>query len=404
MSNLNQRNIQFSDSGSIDAFARARFSEPYTIFDSKQLHSKNPLYWAEKITGTATSVHDPNKAATEMSVVASGDEVIRQTRQYFNYQPGKSQLFLGTFVFDTQDANVEQEVGYFDGYNGLFLKDDGTDYKLVVRSNFTGTPADTEVAQSSWNLDAMDGYGPSGVELDFTKSQILVIDFEWLGAGRVRFGFVINGIPIYVHENNNANINPGVYMSSPNLPIRYAIRATGTPGATRTMQHICSALFSEGGFNPVGLLFTADRLPTAQSISTTIEPLVSIRKKSDMIYRGTSIVIEDISILATSGANLWWGLYVNPTVSDIGSASWVSVDDESSVEYDLTMAGTVSGGTLIRSGYISNNQDAISTSLDTLIGLGFDLDDNADIFVLAARNLAGASEDVHGTINWRELG
>ena len=45
-----------------------------------------------------------------------------------------------------------------------------------------------------------------------------MIDYEWLGVGRIRFGLAIGAGIIYVHEINYANSQSGVYMSSPNLP------------------------------------------------------------------------------------------------------------------------------------------------------------------------------------------
>ena len=82
-------------------------------------------------------------------------------------------------------------------------------------------------AQAHFNLDTMDGTGPSGVPLDLTKSQIFVIDYEWLGVGRVRFGFVFAGAIVYCHDAVFANTVGSVYMSTPNNPLRYQTEATG---------------------------------------------------------------------------------------------------------------------------------------------------------------------------------
>jgi hypothetical protein len=46
----------------------------------------------------------------------------------------------------------------------------------------------------------MDGTGRSGITLDVTKTQIFIVDLEWLGVGRVRLGFVIDGKIYYCHE------------------------------------------------------------------------------------------------------------------------------------------------------------------------------------------------------------
>jgi hypothetical protein len=58
----------------------------------------------------------------------------------------------------------------------------------------------------AWNGDKLDGTGASGLTLDLTKPQILWIDFEWLGVGNVRCGFIINGQYIVCHTYQTANV------------------------------------------------------------------------------------------------------------------------------------------------------------------------------------------------------
>jgi len=113
--------------------------------------------------------------------------------------------------------------------------------KVVIRSNVTGSPVDSEVAQSSWNGDKLDGNGLSGITLSPLNTQIMWFDMEWLGVGDVRMGFFIGGKQIIAHTFGNANAIPTVYMSTPNLPIRYEITNDGTGGAV-DMDHICSYL------------------------------------------------------------------------------------------------------------------------------------------------------------------
>ena len=99
---------------------------------------------------------------------------------------------------------------------------------VYKRQTYTsGSAVDTTVLQSSWNTDKLDGTGTSGVTLDTTKTNIFWIDFEWLGVGTVRYGVVVNGAFICCHKTHHANLLTLVYMSTPNLPIRWEIRTTG---------------------------------------------------------------------------------------------------------------------------------------------------------------------------------
>ena len=153
MSILRKQLISADDSGSVDAFGRWRVSNLTTLFDSKQLHDKLPLFWDEDVvtSGGTTSVHSSTDANTVMTVgAASGDRIIRQTKMRFNYESGKSQLALFTFVLNNAVANTNKKIGYFNtsttspytaDIDGLYLEQDGTTQNFVVAKNGTTNSA-----------------------------------------------------------------------------------------------------------------------------------------------------------------------------------------------------------------------------------------------------------------------
>lgn len=78
------------------------------------------------------------------------------------------------------------------------------------------------VPQTEWNMDRLDGSGPSGYTLDTTQMQMSYIDYTWYGAGFIRFGFrTTEGNITYCHRMPNNNTNTEAYMRSGNLPARY---------------------------------------------------------------------------------------------------------------------------------------------------------------------------------------
>src|SRR6056300_191089 len=136
----------------------------------------------DALTGSGTVTYTANKSTVNLNVTtASGDKVIRQSKRVMSYQPGKSLLILNTFVMNAQEENLEQRIGMFDANNGIFFEDYGTGYRIVRRTYASGSPADEEVNQSSWNGDKLDGTGASGYTLDPTKATIMFTDYEWLG-------------------------------------------------------------------------------------------------------------------------------------------------------------------------------------------------------------------------------
>jgi len=393
----------FADGPNLDAFSRLRISNPETLFDSKQLYDNAPLIWDDsEVSGTSTtSVHNVNTASTVISVGgATAGKRVRQTFMRFNYQPGKSQLVLMTGTLDLVGggAGINRSFGLFDDNNGIFLKDDEGVYKMVIRSSTSGSPVDNEVAQSSWNLDTMDGTGSSGITLDFTKSLILFIDFEWLGVGRVRTGFIIGGKPIYVHEFLHSNLQEGVYMSTPNLPLRYEIENTGA-GVASGLRHICASVISEGGSQDLGIIRTVSNGSTFVNANVvgTLYALVGIRLKSTHIGSVVKQLTE--SVLAATPDNLEWHLIKNPTVA--GTFTYTGLAN-SAIEFatgDTT--NTVSGGTILSGGYLSGDQ-SIYSDLNSADYLGSAIDGTPDTLVLCVRPL-GVNLDVFGSLTFREL-
>ena len=77
---------------------------------------------------------------------------------------------------------------------------------------------------SEFNIDNLDGSGPSGFVFNPNRMQMIFIDYSWYGAGKVRFGMRgLDGSIIYCHEVPNNNTNTEAYMRSGNLPGRFEI-------------------------------------------------------------------------------------------------------------------------------------------------------------------------------------
>lgn len=397
--------LSFGDSPNLDAFSRLRVSNPATVFDSKLLADNQPLTWDDQQTaGTATSTYNTNQSSVTLAVTsgATGTRV-RQTYRRFNYQPGKSQLVFLTGILGANVANVTKRLGLFDANNGFFFESDGTDVGVVRRTFTSGVAVDNRVAQSAWNLDKMDGSGPSGINLDFTKVQIFLIDFEWLGVGRIRMGFVVNGMIHYCHQFLIANVISLVSLSVPNLPLRYELSSSVAADADLTA--ICGCVISEGGQNSTGNLFSVDRGSTGlQTLNDAgVYPLIAIRLKSTQQF--ATVNPKNLSIICTSTAAYRWVLLLNPTIT--GTALSFTALTNSAIEYDVSrtntskvMAGT---GTQVQSGYAQNQGDSnVAVMLDSNIRLGASIAGVSDILVLAVQRVTGTTETFFGSLGWRE--
>lgn len=385
---------------SADAFGRLRSSMPFTLFDSQNRYAKNDLFDESTATGGAVS-YLANESTVEMTTTtSSGSKVVRETKRVFAYQPGKSLLVMNTFVMGATDANRRVRVGYFSTQNGVFLERVGTTVSVVRRSYVTGSVVDTSVAQSSWNGDKLDGTGESGLTLDTTKSQIFWQDFEWLGVGSVRCGFVINGKFIVCHTFNNANNLANVYMTTAILPVRYEIENLAATSAAGSLKQICSTVISEGGYEKRVAPHTAAMTAINNGITTSWIPLVSIRLDPNRL---DSIVVPDgFIILPTSASSITFeaAMFRNATLT---SPSWVQTTSDN-VEYDISATALSGGRTVYQSFVLASNQ--VSSNINNGSEYNFDLQlgrtlaGTSDIYTIAVRSLTGTHSAIGAMSFW----
>jgi hypothetical protein len=321
-------------------------------------------------------------------------------------------------------VNVVKRTGYFDSNNGIYLEQSANGaLSFTIRTDTSGTPSDARrVYQSEWNKDTCNTSisGPSGTgsfDLDITKTQIFFSDFQWLGVGRVRCGFVHDGKIVVAHEFYNSNNLPTVYMSNPNLPVRCEIINTGaTDGGF--MDQICSTVLSEGGYVEAGQdwhVSTGNTKITVTGVGNTV-PIMAVRLKNSFNgYKNRAIVrMGDINLYAEQNPGLW-ELRKLDSVADLTFANntWTSVHPNSVVEFNTT-GRTINNGEAVSGGFVGTTSPGVSAkgfglssttqptaAKKNYIAQNYD-SSNSEIFVVTLTAIA-SPVDVWCTVSWREV-
>lgn len=349
---------------SVDAFGRVRSSSPLTLFDSSHRYRDNGLWNTDTASG-GTSTFSANQGLVELAVTTtSGSRVYRETSKVFSYQPGKSLLVLNTFVMSPAKTGLRQRVGYFGADNGLYVELANSTLSFVERSLVTGAVTETRVSQANWDIDPLDGTGPSGYTLDITKAQIFWMDIEWLGLGTVRLGFVINGKFIHCHSFNHSNLITSTYITTASLPLRYEIENTGTTASSSILKQICSTVISEGGYELRGAQLAVSvpvTSPVSLATAGTFYPILSVRLKTSPNRLDAIVILTALSVLGTSANTVYnWQVIAGGTTS---GGTWVSAGADSAVEYKID-GGSFTGGRILASGYLnSTNQSAPTVNI-----------------------------------------
>jgi hypothetical protein len=393
----------FGDNAAIDAFGRLRVSFPNTLLDAKFLYDKQPQYFDEVVSdGTSTFV--PNDSLILLSTSANGGYVIRQTTSRFNYQPGKSMFTTCTFLA-APETNIVKRIGMFQGLSaapytptdGMYLEIGSNGPSLHILKSY-GTPYTINAPQSAWNIDTLDGNGPSGLTIDFTKGQIFALDYEWLGLGRIRFGFYLKGKLYYVHQVTNFNVLSAPYITSPNQPVRYEIRQTGA--GSGSMKQICSSVVVESSDEVIGVAVTAALSSTVTVQDNIITPILAIRinpNNPNLAFLGKSFDLYNTN----NTTNVLFKVYRDPSFNQ--NLNWQNIEN-SYLQYATGGSPiTLSGGYCLYSGYCPRSQGTgVGTGgveITSLFGrFGTLINGTPNTLVLAGMGL-GSTSTVYASFN-----
>lgn len=401
-------NVGFKDTANFDAFSRLRVSNSFTSFDAQFTYGLQPLLYNNIVTGTGASItHDTTNrcALFTFSSTPTGGQTELQTFEHFRYIAGKSQLVFMTFNMNGGIADVIKYAGYTDGTEGIQFRLNGITPEICILS--TTGQGNNIVANTSWNVDKFDGLGPSGITLDFTQVQILVIDFQALYVGRVRVGFDVDGQIFWAHYFLNANDTITPYFKTANLPLRAGMTCTAT--VSTTMRYICASVKSEGGDgeNSEGYNFTQSSSVTAGSGVRTHALSLQPRLTFNSIINRGKFEIEDFNIVVTGSAPVQWELCIGDAIT--GTTTFTDVNTNYSI-MSYNTAGTTSGTPLIviSSGYVAaSTQSKGSATATTPFKYPITLDYLGAARILGRLTLLvtgiGAASACQVSINWKEI-
>lgn len=415
-------NIVSISGTNVDAFGRLRVSEPFTLADYSHIYGEE----AELLTltsGSGTKTLRANEASIRLTVgTGNGDFVIHQTRMHHHYMPGKSQMAIMSFVFGTPRVNTVKRVGLYGEENGVYFQQagDGT-LQFVKRTSISGSVVDeAPIPQSQWNVDRCDGTGPSGFDLEILNTQLLYCDYQWLGVGRLRIGFVHDGQYVVAHEFLHSNNLATVYWSNPNLPVRCEIRNTGVAVGTAYFDQICSTVMSEGGYSESGANFSvySENISLIKGAPGVAKCVLAIKLKDSYQSLPNRSIIRptDLGILS-DGAPIVYELWRLPSAAtNITGGTWISANTGSVVQYNTTIGTSfnTTGGELFAAGFVAANNPSGKQAAG-----GADIADPANakrsylsqnitstdsnVFALIARNLSTTADtNAFTSIQWRE--
>ena len=386
---------QFSDNN------RLKVAPFQTVFFNTFQYGKETDVWDESLVGVATATHNPASSNIVMEVGSTaGSKVIRQTKNVMRYIPGRPATLAFAIRLDTPQVGIRRRFGLFDETDGAYFEDDGGTYSYVIRSSTSGITTETRVTRENWNGEKFDGNGYTGVTADATKQQMISINYEWYGAGAVKFNWLMKNETIVSHEFENSNVNDLVWCRSPFLPIRVEIEnVTGVAG-THYLYQGSNSLIQEGEPEKLGILESISNPITGTTLTdaNTFYPVVSLRLKSDQL--SAVALLRSLQTATNDNTNVYWRLIENPTLT---GASWIDHPDSNSfTQYD-TSATDTTGGNIVLSGFtISGGSSLVDIDDKAALQIGrTGIGTISDIYTLACAS-PNTNKKALAVLNWIE--
>lgn len=200
----------------------------------------------------------------------------------------------------------------------------------------------TFIPTGSFNIDRLDGSGPSGMIINPQMGNVYEIDFQYLGFGNARFAVEdpLTGKFTDCHVIRNANSRTTPVLKNPNVQVRLECSNNGST-TSKTLKSASMAGYVAGDVNKLDPKF-AKSFTFSDLKSTSYTPLALI--KANRVHRNQSCFGE-FDILRLAGSNetasktLTIGFFYDAEVT--GTVNYANVDDVTSI---VSIAGFNPGG------------------------------------------------------------
>lgn len=397
-----------------DMTNRLRVANLNKILETVWQYDLQPRSWSTRLTGSGT-VSGPGQKdpayAQMATTTASGDKAELRTKRFLVYEPFRTHVVTMAMILGEGKANLVKRFGQYTGFNGWYFEQNGTsEFYVGYRNNsfeLTGT-IDTRIERANWNIDRLDGTGPSGLNIANLLNNALtfVIEYVWHGTQGIRFEIEYFDKLYPVHEVVWSATEEKPFARSALLPINYEIENTGAVASNTTI-YVGPASFNiEGGEERAGLRFSRGNRPTeaVTATSTTVPNYIfGIRPKLQLNSINNRGSITPLSYQVFSDADIYFEIQLQAIPTN---GTWTSIDATSITEYsfDFTTFSTV--GYTIASGYVqgSNNRSGnIADSFEDLETVGIEtLNSNAQLAIVVRAYKMSANANVRASLKWKE--
>jgi hypothetical protein len=309
-------------------------------------------------------------------------------------------------IGDGWTVDVSGNVVYFISlkpkpYSGIFSFSHGTAAGTFSTLTVGVNPTEEFIQQSSWNIDTMDGGGPSRVTFDPLKANVYEAKFQYLGYGDCIFSIesTEESVFIPVHIIKNAGNTNHTVIRNPMLFMSWSVENNGVPTAPVSMYGASAAGFIVGIRKVLGPKFGYSVTKTIGTIA--LIPIFSI--KTTRVFNNTAstspIRIGRISIGSDITKPAEIKVYANAVLNTANFVDYKSNISRAAIDTSATSIDILSADARLISTY------SIGKSSDVTIDVSaedFDIQVGEFITFCIDSHSSSATQDISISITWFE--
>jgi hypothetical protein len=373
----------------LSPFDRMLTSEETVLLSLKPGMGVSALRDVIQVQNGGSVTNTLNRPEYVFATTGPGSVATMKTAERCRYMPGlASEVGIGGHLDQMLVGDQALRFGVFDDTNGFLFEILANDLYVIVRKD----GVDTRTVRSEFNMDCLDGSGPSGVFMNALKGYIWVIRWCWYGYGSVDFSIITEDDSqqqrtIVLHRYFT-QVRPSI--SVPNLPMTITLNS----GQTDTL---CRAYVTGRKYSVLGKFTPMTRMGSVQKVVTSADVgwlcVCSIRRKVG--YSSAPVLLNTIDVFGTSGVTVFKVVTGTQLTGAVWGAPDCYDDHETAVQYDDS-AAAVTGGTTIWKGAVRSH--AKMAAMCNCLDFYLTEEDVLSVFVM---NPASVGETLV-SIKWKE--
>lgn len=402
---VNNPNVQPAPPISIfgDTITNFRLSQISIFFSYSVPTDKVAFFTSGTTLATATVAA---AAVNSMATIASGTNVAGfcniTTYNALQYIPGHDGIFLFTAMFNSVSTNSTAWIGpmcvpfnsrpaantpatdaYAVGYNG-------TQFSILYSNSSSGSTVQTIIPATTFNIDLLNGTGPSGIVFNGSTLNVFKVQFGWLGTAPIIFSILRqDGTWWKFHIILRPNNFTVPSIAIPMLQLRAEVLNAGTTtGAKISTASWDASTVGQKTENIVRTYEFFRNLPSA-ALTTSEAPIFTIKNNSTFNFKANYM---NVGLIFASGCSsgttsiATYRLIKNATLTGATyavtpySPSCVSIDNAATVTTSGTpVASFISSNNIPFNLPLANVFDVVLAPNETLTFTGFlDVTDNTN--------------------------